>query len=93
MIIVDNLPVHHGEAENDLNDFFDDMSIELLYLPIYSPDLNPVEEAFSKMKYLLKYRYREHVYENLELAVLHVVQDIGPEDLLGYFRHTNYLNV
>ena len=45
------------------------------------------------MKYLLKYRYREHVYENLELAVLHVVQDIGPEDLLGYFRHTNYLNV
>ena len=45
------------------------------------------------MKYLLNYRYREHVYETLELAVLHVVQDTGPEDLLGYFRHTNYLNV
>ena len=32
MIIVDNLPVHHGEAENALNDFFDDVSIKLLYL-------------------------------------------------------------
>ena len=33
------------------------------------------------------------MYQNLELAVLHVVQDIVPKDLLGYFRHTNYLNV
>ena len=47
-------PVHHGKAENALNNFFDDMSNELLYLSIYSPDLSPVEEAFSvKMKYLL----------------------------------------
>ena len=93
MIIADNLPVHHGKAENAPNDFFDDMSIELPYLPISSSDLNPAEEAFSKMNYLLKYCYRELVCQNLELAVLHVVQDIGPEDLPGYFRHTNYLNV
>ena len=73
MIIVDNRPIHH------------DMSIELLHLPIYSPDLNPVEQAFSNMKNLLKYRHRELVFRNLELAVLHVVQDIGPEDLPGYF--------
>ena len=90
LIIVDNLPAHHGEAETALNEFLNDMSMELIYLPVYSPDLNPVEECFSKMKYLLRYRLRDLVHQNLELAVLHAIQ---PEDLRGYFRHTSYIDV
>ena len=93
IITVDNLPAHQGETETALNEFFDDMSMELIYLPIYSPDLNPVKECFSKMKYLLRYRLRDLVHQNLELAVLHAVGGIEPEDLLGYSRHTNYIDV
>ena len=51
LVIVDNLPAHHGEVEDALTDFLNEMSIDLLYLPVYSPDLNPVEECFAKMKY------------------------------------------
>ena len=61
-IIVDNLLAHHGEAERALREFLEEMSIELAY----SPDLNPVEEAFSKLKHLLKYRYQRIVHWNLE---------------------------
>ena len=67
--------------------------MELMYLPVYPPDLNPVEECFSKMKYLLRYRLRDLVRQNLELAVLHAVDGIEPEDLVGYFRHTSYIHV
>lgn len=76
IIVVDNLAAHHGEAEQALRDFFNDILIELLFLPVYSPDLNPVEEVFSKLKYLLKYRYQDSVFENLEYAVLRAVGDI-----------------
>ena len=93
LIIVDNLPGHHCEAETALNEVFNDMSVELIYLPVYSLDLNPAEECFSKMKYLLRYRLRDLVHQNLELAILHAVDGIEPEDLVGYFRHTCYIDV
>ena len=92
-IIVDTLPAHHGQAERALREFLEEMSIELVYLPVYSPDLDPVDEAFLKLKYLLKYRYQHIVHWNLELALLHALYDITPNDLMGHYRHTGYLNV
>ena len=64
-----------------------------VFLPIYSPDLNPVEEACSKLKNLLKYRYRNLVHQNLDFGILHGLDDIMPDDLQGYFRHVGYLNI
>ena len=52
-VVVDNLATHHGEAKRALRGFLNDIGIELLFLPVYSPDLNPVE-VFSKLKYLLR---------------------------------------
>ena len=70
------------------------MSIDLLYLPVYSPDLNAVEQCFSKMKYLTKvFTYINLVYQNLELGILHAVDATEPADLAGYFRDTSYLDV
>ena len=76
IIVVDNLAAHHGEAERVLRDFLNDIGIKLLFLPVYSLDPNPVEEVFSKLKYLLKYRHKDFVFENLEYAVLRADGDI-----------------
>ena len=64
--------------------------MELVFLPVYSPDLNPVEEVFSKLKYLLKYRYQELVWDNLEYAVLRAVGDVTAADMYGYYKHVGY---
>ena len=82
-VIVDNLLAHRGEAEDALTDFLNELSIDLLYLSVYSPDFNSVEECFSKMKYLLKYPLRDMVYQKLELAILHTVEAIEPADSVG----------
>lgn len=58
IVVVDNLAAHHGEAEIALRSFLNDLGMELVFLPVYSPDLNPVEEVFSKLKYLLKFKYQ-----------------------------------
>ena len=71
IIVVDNLAVHHtyGEAQRAMRDFFYDIGIELLFLQVYSPDLNPaVEERFSKLNYLLTYSYQGHVFEKFRIC-------------------------
>jgi transposase len=50
-MVVDNLCVHKGEQVREL---VENAGCELLYLPPYSPDLNSLEEAFSKVKSLLR---------------------------------------
>ena len=50
MVVMDNLSAHKGEKVHEL---IEERGCELLYLPPYSPDLNPVETAFAKVKGLL----------------------------------------
>lgn len=45
IVVVDNFAAHHGEAERVLRDSLMDVGVELLFLPVYSLDLNPVEEV------------------------------------------------
>ena len=49
-VVVDNLDAHKGERVREL---IEERGCQLLYLPAYSPDFNPIEEAFSKIKGLL----------------------------------------
>ena len=54
IIVVDNFAAHHGNAEVALRSFLNDVGMELLFLPAYSPDFNPDEEVFFKAKIPLK---------------------------------------
>ena len=42
IVVVDNLAAHHGEGERALRSFLKDLGMELIFLPVYSPDLNTV---------------------------------------------------
>ena len=83
IIVVDNFAAHHREAEQALRNSLDNLGMKLLFLPVYSPDFNPVEEVFSKLKYLLKYRYQDIVFDNLEYAVWCAISDLEAADVYG----------
>ncbi len=55
MVVMDNLSAHKGERVREL---IEGRGCELLYLPSYSPEYNPIEEAFGKMKALTSARSR-----------------------------------
>src|SRR3712207_8999082 len=66
---MDNLSAHKGERVREL---IEERGCELLYLPSYSPDLNPIEEAFSKIKGLIRKaeaRSREALLEAIGAAI------------------------
>lgn len=83
---MDNLSAHKGEKVREL---IEARGCELLYLPPYSPDLNPIEEAFSKIKALLRKaaaRTREALIEALGVAI----SAVSPTDAIGFFEHCGY---
>ena len=94
LIVVDNCPFHHHQAERILYEYFDAMGVEYTFLPTYSPDLNPVERVFLTLKTLLKTsKFSEIAQNNLKLAISAAMNEVTQRDTRGFYRLTGYLNV
>jgi transposase len=89
VVVMDNLSAHKGERVREL---IEGRGCELLYLPPYSPDLNPIEEAFSKIKGLMRKaeaRSREALLEALGAAI----SALSAQDARRFFEHCGYRRV
>ena len=86
VVVADNLAAHKGEEVREL---IEARGCGLLFLPPYSPDYNPIEEAFSKIKGLLRKaqaRTREAVIEAMGAAI----SAVTAQDARGFFEHCGY---
>jgi transposase len=83
IVVLDNLSVHQAKR---VRDAITARGCELCYLPAYSPDLNPIEEAFSKLKAGLR-RLGARTREALLEAIGQVVATITAQDAHGWFTH------
>ena len=86
LVILDNLSSHKGARVSQL---IRAAQAELLYLPPYSPDLNPIENAFSKIKQRLR-SLGLRVMTDLWHAIQPLLDQITPSDAAGFFRHCGY---
>ena len=92
-VIMDNLSCHHFEGGEILEDIFNDMGIELLYTPVYSPDLNPVEHVFAKVKNALNFDLLPVVHYDNKMAIYEANGLISSSDVHGFYKNTDYLFV
>jgi transposase len=86
VVVMDNLSAHKGGRVKEL---IEQRGCELIYLPPYSPDLNPIEEAFSKIKGLLRKaeaRSRKALLEAIGVAL----SAVSSQDARGFFEHCGY---
>jgi transposase len=86
VVVMDNLGAHKGERVREL---IQERGCELVYLPPYSPELNPIEEAFSKVKGLLR-RAGARTREALIEAMGGALDAVTAEDARGFFEHCGY---
>jgi transposase len=85
-VVLDNLGAHKVEG---VRQAIEGAGCSLLYLPPYSPELNPIEECWSKVKaYLQKVGAR--TTEALERAIADGLALVTPKDLKGWFAHAGY---
>ena len=93
IIVMDNAPTHHNNGGQILREFLEDIGVELVYMPAYSPEFNPVEYVFGKLRTLMKYQFVEETYRNLKESLYLAIGNISAGDMAGYYRVTGYLNV
>ena len=86
IVVMDNLPAHKLAA---VRSAIAATGAELRYLPPYSPDLNPIEMAYSKLKALLK-KAAARTIEALWSAIGEAIAQITCEDCLGFFSAAGY---
>ncbi len=86
VVVMDNLSAHKGERVREL---IEASGCELWYLSSYSPDLSPIEEAFSKLKHLLR-KAEARTCQALEKAIAEALELITPQDAKDYFAHCAY---
>ena len=86
VVILDNLATH---KINGIREAIEAAGARLLYLPPYSPDFNPIEPMWSKIKQVLR-RHAPRTDEQLLLAARTAFQSITPEDCQGFFFSAQY---
>ena len=86
VVVMDNLSSHKGSR---LRELVEHRGCEILYLPPCSPDLNPIEEAFAKLKALLR-RAGARTREALIEAMGRALDAVTASDARGFFEHRGY---
>jgi transposase len=86
IVIMDNLSSHKGAR---VREAIETAGATLLYLPPYSPDLNPIENAFAKLKALLRKAAARSV-DSLWTAIGRVIDLFTPSECVNYFKAAGY---
>lgn len=87
VLVMDNMKSHHAKAVKEL---LDSSGVRYIYLPPYSPDLNPIEKLWSKVKALLC-KFKARTLDALPDAIQHAFQTVSPSDCSGWFRSCGYM--
>lgn len=86
IVVLDNVGAHKpAPALKRIRD----AGARVMFLPPYSPDLNPIESCWSKLKLLLK-KYEALTVATLDAAIARATELITPEDARGWFTHCGY---
>jgi transposase len=86
IVVMDNLSSHKGKA---VRRAIRSAGAKLFFLPPYSPDLNPIEQAFSKLKTLLR-KENARTIEQVEKCIAKLLCQISPTECINYFQEAGY---
>lgn len=86
IVVLDNLACHKHPRVREL---IESVGAELWYLPPYSPDFNPIEPMWSKIKQILR-SLAARTFEGLIAAIGVALENVTTHDMIGWFTHCGY---
>ncbi len=86
VVIMDNLGSHRGKA---VRRAIREAGAKLIFLPKYSPDLNPIEQVFSKLKHMLR-RAQARSYDGLMVAIAELLDTYTSQECANYLQNSGY---
>lgn len=88
IVIMDNLPAHKVVG---IKEAIEALGAHLLYLPPYSPDLNPIEQVFAKFKAALR-KAAARTIEKLWVEIANTLRSFSQQECAAYLKHSGYSN-
>lgn len=89
IVILDNLGSHKGKA---IRRTIRAAGAKLLFLPPYSPDLNPIEQAFAKLKHWLR-QAQARSFDEIYKSLAHILESFPPNECAAYLQNAGYASV
>jgi transposase len=89
VVVLDNLGSHKGKA---IRRAIRAVGAKLFFLPPYSPDLNPIEQVFSKLKTLLR-KADERTHPGTWQRIGHLLAEFTPNECANYFKNSGYASM
>jgi len=86
IVVADNLGSHKGKA---VRKAIRSAGARLLFLPKYSPDLNPIEQVFAKLKTLVR-KAEPRTFDAVSDALKNALAEVAPSECANYLRHAGY---
>jgi transposase len=86
IVVMDNLGSHKGKAVRDV---IRAAGAKLFFLPKYSPDLNPIEQVFAKLKHLLRKRAARS-FDAISDAIRDILDSVEPRECANFFKNSGY---
>jgi transposase len=86
IVVLDNLGSHRGRAVRQL---IRSVGAKLFFLPKYSPDLNPIEQVFAKLKHLIR-KAAARTIDAVCAAIGEALQAFTPEECANYLKNSGY---
>lgn len=86
IVVLDNLGSHKGKATRQA---VRNTGAHLLFLPPYSPDLNPIEQVFAKLKQWLR-KLQARSVDDVDKAIANALDRFKPDECAAYFRNAGY---
>jgi putative transposase len=86
IVVMDNLGSHKGKT---IRRAIRQAGAKLFFLPKYSPDFNPIEQFFAKLKHRLR-AAQQRTYKTLGDAIADVLETVTPLECSNYFKHDGY---
>jgi len=86
IVILDNLKAHKVSG---VEEAIEAVGAKVIYLPQYSPEFNPIEEAFSKIKALLR-KAAERTIPRLHRRIAALLAEVSPQECSNFFQHAGY---
>lgn len=89
IVVMDNLGSHKSQA---VRDAIAAVGAQLLFLPPYSPDLNPIEQTFSRIKHHMRMASERTVTETWK-RVGTLIETVRPKECANYFQNAGYASI
>lgn len=86
IVLMDNLSAHKSDTVRAL---LEARGVQVIFLPPYSPDLNPIEKCWAKVKQALR-AAKARTWDDLLVAVRKALQSVSHRDVLAWFAHCGY---